>query len=59
VVLGTWHCKTQEIFEKANASAFPFQKIEKMTRKLNETQIRFARNQSLRKEEVGGRGHHV
>jgi hypothetical protein len=44
---------------KIQCKCLPISRIEIMTRKLNKTSNRICKELTLRKEEVGGRGHHV
>jgi hypothetical protein len=44
---------------KIQCKCLPISRIETMTRKLNKTSNRICKESNLRKEEVGGRGHHV
>jgi hypothetical protein len=57
---GSWHLPLQDqINEKSNASAFPYQSKKQQQERTPRLQIRYARNQLFKKEEVGGRSHHV
>jgi hypothetical protein len=45
--------------QKIQCKCLPISRIETMTRKPNKTSNRICKESTLRKEEVGGRAHHV
>jgi hypothetical protein len=49
----------EQINEKSNASAFPYQSKKQPTRKNTKVSNKICKESTLQEEEVGGRSHHV